>query len=130
MEYDSNQDSSFWKALPIETIKAPSLWLTLLATKSSAKERVFFYLPYPTGIGTRAYTGKETAMFRLSVLATLILAGTVSADELVLKDGKKIEWKTITDEGDTYEVTTPQGTKITVKKEGSVPEPVEIGAPP
>lgn len=52
-------------------------------------------------------------------LATILLALPVgvSADELVLKDGKKLEWKTLSDEGDTYEITTPQGTKITVKKD-------------
>jgi len=53
------------------------------------------------------------------MIAAIVLSlfGTVFADELVLKDGKRIEWKVISDEGDTYEVTTPQGTKITVKKD-------------
>jgi hypothetical protein len=48
--------------------------------------------------------------------ALLILIAPCSADELILKDGKKIEWKALSDEGDIYEVTTPQGTKVTVKK--------------
>jgi hypothetical protein len=53
----------------------------------------------------------------MPLLILLCLPGLTSADELILKDGKKIEWKTLSDEGDSYEVTTPQGTKITVKKD-------------
>jgi hypothetical protein len=52
-----------------------------------------------------------------SILLGLLLTLPVWADELILKDGKKIEWKTLSDEGDSYEITTPQGTKITVKKD-------------
>lgn len=49
--------------------------------------------------------------------ALLLFASTLTfGDELVLKDGKKIEWKTITDGGDTYEVVTDDGAKITVQK--------------
>lgn len=53
------------------------------------------------------------------VLAALLLGIPVgaSADELILRDGKKVEWVNLHDEGDSYEVTLPQGTKITVKKE-------------
>jgi hypothetical protein len=53
----------------------------------------------------------------LSLMMALALMTVANADELILKDGKKIEWKTLSDEGDSYEVTTPTGTKITVKKE-------------
>src|SRR4030095_1250647 len=51
------------------------------------------------------------------ILAAFFCPLWVHADELVLKDGKKIEWKTLNDEGDVYEVITPQGTKLTVKKD-------------
>lgn len=51
------------------------------------------------------------------VIGILLLAVPVWGDELILKDGKKIEWKSLSDDGDVYEVTTPQGTKITVKKD-------------
>lgn len=39
-----------------------------------------------------------------------------TADEILLKDGKKIVWKSIIDEGDEYVVETPSGTKSRVKK--------------
>jgi len=52
-----------------------------------------------------------------SCLAFLTLAATVHADELQLKDGKKVEWVDLHDAGNSDEVTTPQGTKITVKKD-------------
>ncbi|MBI3857692.1 MAG: hypothetical protein HY293_18580, partial [Planctomycetes bacterium] len=46
-----------------------------------------------------------------------LAAAPLSADELVLKDGRTIEWTNLKDEGDTYEVTTPQGTKLSIRKE-------------
>ncbi len=56
-------------------------------------------------------------MKRLSCLfASLLCAVVLHADEIQTKDGKKIEFKTLTDEGDYLELTTPQGTKVTVKK--------------
>lgn len=51
-----------------------------------------------------------------SFAAFVLLLGTSSADELILKDGKKIEWVTLHSDNDSYEVTTPQGTKVIVKK--------------
>jgi hypothetical protein len=55
--------------------------------------------------------------FRFIVLLLgLSLVSSTQADELILKDGKKIEWVTLHSENDTYEVTTPQGTKVVVKK--------------
>jgi len=55
-------------------------------------------------------------MRALAILLLLTLAPCAVADELILKDGKKIEWTDLHDAGDAYEVTTPQGAKITVKK--------------
>ncbi len=48
--------------------------------------------------------------------ALVLLAGPGWADEIQTKDGKKIEFKTLSDEGDYWDLTTPQGTKVTVKK--------------
>jgi hypothetical protein len=53
-------------------------------------------------------------------LVFLILAGSTSclwADEITLKDGRKVTWKTISDEGDTYEIVTDKGAKVTIKKD-------------
>jgi hypothetical protein len=62
-------------------------------------------------------TNARNAVIVLSLLAVhLGLATSTSADTLVLKDGKAIEWKTITDAGDSYTVETSKGEKITVKK--------------
>jgi hypothetical protein len=54
---------------------------------------------------------KNTALIVLAVSLPL------GADELQLKDGRKVEFKTLTDEGATYEITTSKGTKVSVKKE-------------
>lgn len=38
------------------------------------------------------------------------------ADDLVLKDGKRIPWKTLSDDGESYAVETKDGQHMTVKK--------------
>jgi hypothetical protein len=48
-------------------------------------------------------------------MAVVLLGGSAAADHLVLKDGKRIEWKSLKDLGDRYEVETSQG-RITVDK--------------
>jgi hypothetical protein len=53
---------------------------------------------------------------RIILLLSLLVCSTAFGDELILKDGKKVEWRTLTDSGDTFEVETPQGAKVTVKK--------------
>jgi hypothetical protein len=50
------------------------------------------------------------------IVGLLLLAAAGWADEIQTKDGKKIEFKSLTDEGDTIELTTPQGTKVSIKK--------------
>lgn len=55
-------------------------------------------------------------MKKLMILAILAFGPAAAADELQLKDGKKVEWAALRDQGDTYEVETPQGNKVTVKK--------------
>ena len=52
----------------------------------------------------------------ISLAMVLLVPASLRSDELTLKDGRKIEWKTITDAGDTYEIETAQGTKLSVKK--------------
>src|SRR5581483_2395104 len=49
-------------------------------------------------------------------MTILLLVAPGWADEIQTKDGKKIEFKSLTDEGDTLELTTPQGTKVSIKK--------------
>lgn len=57
-------------------------------------------------------------MNRALTLASLILAlaSVCLGDELVLKDGKTVSWKSITDGGDVYEVVTDEGAKVTIQK--------------
>jgi len=50
------------------------------------------------------------------LLPALFWPAAIDADEIQTKDGKKIEFKSLIDEGDTLELTTPQGTKVSVKK--------------
>lgn len=55
-------------------------------------------------------------MKKLILLAAIVAAPHAWADEIQLKDGKKIEWAALRDQGDSYEIETPQGNKVTVKK--------------
>jgi hypothetical protein len=57
------------------------------------------------------------ALMKLAPLWLIMFCHVAFGDELILKDGKKVEWVVLRDLGDTYEVETPQGTKITVKKD-------------
>lgn len=52
------------------------------------------------------------------IAATLLFALAASAhgDELKLKDGKTLEWAALRDQGEYYELETPAGTKVMVKK--------------
>src|SRR5205809_7329509 len=52
----------------------------------------------------------------LLLVLVLMTPGRLLADEIQTKDGKKVEFKVLTDEGDSWELTTPQGTKVTIKK--------------
>lgn len=65
-----------------------------------------------------------------TLFALLLIFTKAAADELKLKSGKSIEWTDLHDGGDVYEITTPQGTKITVRKdevESLVPKkPIEV----
>lgn len=51
-----------------------------------------------------------------TMLAVLLLALPSLADDLVLKDGRKVAWKVLVDEGESYAVETREGQKIKVKK--------------
>lgn len=54
---------------------------------------------------------------RLMILGILVCSsGFALGDEIVLKDGKKIEWVALRDLGDTLEVETKQGAKLTFKR--------------
>lgn len=53
----------------------------------------------------------------VAVLAGLLIGNPLLADELLLKDGKTIEWRVLKDNGDTVEVQTADNKTITVKKQ-------------
>jgi hypothetical protein len=48
--------------------------------------------------------------------AFMILMSPALADELVLKDGKRVPWKTLSDDGEAYAVETVEGKRLTVRK--------------
>lgn len=50
------------------------------------------------------------------LLGILTLATFGHADTLILKDGRKIEWISIRDLGDSYEVETPDKKKVSIKR--------------
>jgi hypothetical protein len=50
------------------------------------------------------------------LLAFLLLVMPAMADEIQTKDGKKYEFTLLADQGDSWELTTPHGVKVTVKK--------------
>jgi len=51
-----------------------------------------------------------------SLVAVLVAAPSVTADDLVLRDGKRIQWRVLEDKGESYEVETDAGRKLTIKK--------------
>lgn len=53
---------------------------------------------------------------RYILAISLALVLPCFADDLVLKDGRHLAWKTLTDEGDTYSVETKDGKKLSLKK--------------
>lgn len=63
-----------------------------------------------------------------TLAAMLLLALPCFADDLVLKDGRRIAWKTLTDDGEGYTVETKEGKKLTFKK--SEIERVAMGEEP
>ena len=50
------------------------------------------------------------------LLIALLLAAPAAADDLILKDGKKIEWTGLKDLGESIEVESKGGVKLEVKK--------------
>jgi hypothetical protein len=51
-----------------------------------------------------------------TILALALLAIPCFADEVVLKDGRTIEFRSIEDMGDTYTIITPEGARSVVKR--------------
>lgn len=51
-----------------------------------------------------------------TVVAFFCLVSLGTPDEVILKDGKKIEWSTLRDAGDTLEIVTAAGTTVSVAK--------------
>lgn len=51
-----------------------------------------------------------------AAILVLVACLPVSADVLVLKDGKTVEWRSLTAVNDSYEVVTAKGEKLTIKK--------------
>jgi hypothetical protein len=53
-------------------------------------------------------------------MKTLALIAVISlpcfADDVLLKDGRRVEFKTLEDAGATYTITTPEGVRIVVKR--------------
>ena len=49
-------------------------------------------------------------------LWVMLASMPVSADEILMKDGSKIEWTALRDKGETYEVETVQGGKVVIRK--------------
>lgn len=51
-----------------------------------------------------------------TMAAILLLALPCLADEIVMKDGRRIPWKTVADDGENYSVETRDGKKLKVRK--------------
>jgi hypothetical protein len=52
----------------------------------------------------------------LSAISSVALSLVCHADDVVMKDGRKIEFKALEDAGDTYVITTPENTRVVVKR--------------
>jgi hypothetical protein len=52
----------------------------------------------------------------MGAIASVALSLACRADDVVMKDGRKIEFKSIEDAGDTYVIVTPENTRVVVKR--------------
>jgi len=52
----------------------------------------------------------------MGAVASVALSLACRADDVVMKDGRKIEFKSIEDAGDTYVVITPENARLVVKR--------------
>lgn len=53
----------------------------------------------------------------MKILTLLVLLSSVClADDLQLRDGRRISWKTLTDDGDSYSIETRDGQTVKVRK--------------
>lgn len=52
----------------------------------------------------------------IAIILVLILVAPSGGDEILLRDGRRIPWKTVTDEGEVYAVETKDGGKLKLKK--------------
>lgn len=53
----------------------------------------------------------------MMAVVVLLTSGALHADTLTLKDGRKLEWSSMTDRGDSLDVQLTTGAKISVKKD-------------
>lgn len=51
-----------------------------------------------------------------TLLLLAILASPLLADEVLLKDGRRVEFKSVEDSGETYTIVTPEGSRVVVKR--------------
>lgn len=51
-----------------------------------------------------------------TLAALLIIASTCLADDVLLKDGRRIEFRSVEDTGETYTIVTPEGGRTVVKR--------------
>lgn len=56
-------------------------------------------------------------MAATTAILSILLGAIALGDELVLKDGRRIEWVTLRNTGLAYEVETPKGEKLTISKD-------------
>lgn len=52
----------------------------------------------------------------MSAISSVALSLACRADDVVMKDGRKIEFKSIEDAGETYVIVTPENTRLVVKR--------------
>ncbi len=55
-------------------------------------------------------------MKTLVILATLLTPTLCLADDVILKDGRRVEFRSVEDTGETYTVTTPEGSRVVLKR--------------
>lgn len=65
---------------------------------------------------------------RYATLLLTLMVSTANADELILTNGKRLAWKTLTDNGDSYTVEGEDGRRTMIAK--SDVERIEKAAPP
>jgi hypothetical protein len=67
-------------------------------------------------MGRRLWLKLQKGKIMKTIILLASLAVPCFADEVLLKDGRRVEFKSVEDTGETYTIVTPEGSRVVVKR--------------